>query len=156
MSAAEGFVRDLAQTLKFFKSTLSVFEEADSAFAPQSELYTVAGHVDHVAGTVDWFIEGAFGRGWDTDFETHIAESKTVTSLVTAIERLEKAFADASKVISQASDEELFAPIPNDVIMGGAPRAAVVSGITDHTAHHRGALSVYARLIGKEPSMPYA
>jgi len=70
MSAAEGFVRDLAQTLKFFKSTLSVFEEADSVF--------------------------------------------------------------------------------------GAPRAAVVSGIADHTAHHRGALSVYARLIGKEPPMPYA
>ena len=40
--------------------------------------------------------------------------------------------------------------------MGGVPRAAILSGITDHTAHHRGALTVYARLLGKTPPMPYA
>ena len=39
--------------------------------------------------------------------------------------------------------------------MSGAPRLAVVSGIVDHTAHHRGALSVYCRLLNKVPPMPY-
>ena len=46
-------------------------------------------------------------------------------------------------------------PLPKDGIMGGAPRMAIVGGIIDHTAHHRGALSVYARLRGKAPAMPY-
>ncbi len=32
----------------------------------------------------------------------------------------------------------------------------MISAITDHTSHHRGALSVYARLLGKVPAMPYA
>jgi uncharacterized damage-inducible protein DinB len=41
-------------------------------------------------------------------------------------------------------------------IMTGAPKMAVVGAIGDHTAHHRGALAVYARLLGKEPKMPYA
>jgi uncharacterized damage-inducible protein DinB len=40
--------------------------------------------------------------------------------------------------------------------MGGAPKRAVISGIVDHTAHHRGSLAVYARLRGKVPTMPYA
>jgi uncharacterized damage-inducible protein DinB len=39
--------------------------------------------------------------------------------------------------------------------MGGAPRLAVFVAIADHTAHHRGALAVYARLNGIVPPMPY-
>ncbi len=35
------------------------------------------------------------------------------------------------------------------------PRFAIFSAITDHTAHHRGALTVYARLKGIVPPMPY-
>ena len=61
MSAAAGLVSELESTLKFFKTTLSVFEEQDSGFAPNPELYTVAGHVAHAADSVDWFIEGALG-----------------------------------------------------------------------------------------------
>ena len=40
-------------------------------------------------------------------------------------------------------------------IMKGAPKMAVIGGITDHSAHHRGALSVYARLLDRIPMMPY-
>ena len=39
--------------------------------------------------------------------------------------------------------------------IGGIPRIAIIGSITDHTAHHRGALSVYARLNGVVPPMPY-
>jgi uncharacterized damage-inducible protein DinB len=52
------------------------------------------------------------------------------------------------------SFEEWQEPIASG-IMGGAPRAAIFSGMADHTAHHRGALAVYARLTGKTPEMPY-
>jgi len=40
-------------------------------------------------------------------------------------------------------------------IMKGAPKMSIVYALADHTAHHRGALSVYARLLGKKPQMPY-
>lgn len=58
--------------------------------------------------------------------------------------------------MGEASDQILFESIPDTRIMEGAPRLAVVSGIVDHTAHHRGSLAVYARLIGKQAPMPYS
>ena len=90
------------------------------------------------------------------DFEADIREAKAVTSLEDAVAWLHRAFEHAIEVVGSASDEELFTPIPDTRIMEGAPRAAAVSGIVDHTAHHRGSLAVYARLIGKVPLMPYS
>ncbi len=156
MSAADGLVKELESTLKFFETTLSVFEPSDAGFAPTPELYTVAGHVAHAADSIDWFIEGAFGEGWDMEFDALIAKAKAVTSLEEATDWLHRAFANAITVVGAASDQELFEPIPDTRIMAGAPRAAVISGIVDHTAHHRGSLAVYARLIGKVPAMPYS
>ena len=156
MSAADGLVSQLASTLKFFKTTLSVFEEKDSGFAPNPELYTVAGHVAHAADSVDWFIEGGFGGGWDMEFDVLIQRAKDVTSLGEAVAWLDRAFANATAVTGAASDQDLYSPIPDTRIMNGAPRVAVVSGIVDHTAHHRGSLAVYARLLGKVPEMPYS
>ena len=58
--------------------------------------------------------------------------------------------------MGEASDQILFELIPDTRIMEGASRLAVVSGIVDHTAHHRGSLAVYARLIDKRAPMPYS
>jgi uncharacterized damage-inducible protein DinB len=156
MAVSDGLVQEIKSAQRFFKTTLSVFEPDDAGFAPSPELYTVAGHVAHAADTVDWFIEGAFGEGWDMEFDALIAKAKDVTSLEEATEWLDRSFANAIAVVGAASDQELTEPIPDTKIMGGAPRLAVVSGIVDHTAHHRGSLAVYARLIGKEPPMPYS
>ncbi len=156
MSATEGLVQELESTRRFFRTTLSVFGPEDAGFAPHPEMYTVAGHVAHTADSVDWFVEGAFGEGWDMDFDGLIARARAVTSLEEATAWLDRAFENAIRVVGGASEEELFAPIPDPRIMEGAPRAAIVSGITDHTAHHRGSLAVYARLLGKVPPMPYS
>ena len=156
MSIAQGLAKALESNLRFFKNTLSVFGPEDANFAPQPVMFTVAGQVAHVAGTVDWFLEGAFGDGWDMDFDAHIAEAKAVTDLGSATSALEAAFQRAIETIAPLGDAELFEPIADTRIMGGAPKIAVVSGIVDHTAHHRGSLAVYARVMGKEPVMPYS
>jgi uncharacterized damage-inducible protein DinB len=39
-----------------------------------------------------------------------------------------------------------MAPLPDGTVLGGMPRIGIVREIVDHTAHHRGALTVYARL----------
>ena len=156
MSAAPGLVAQLEASLKHFKGTLSALEEADSGFAPRDGMFTVAAQVSHVAGTVDWFLEGAFGDGWDMDFAAHEAHSRAVGSLSEAVAHLERAYAAAIETLGSRPDEELFAPIDDPAIMGGAPRAAIVTGIVDHTAHHRGSLAVYIRLLGRVPAMPYA
>ena len=58
-------------------------------------------------------------------------------------------------MIGEKTMEELSQPLPADCIMGRAPRHAIVGGIVDHTAHHRGAFTAYARLRGHVPAMPY-
>jgi uncharacterized damage-inducible protein DinB len=151
----QGLIAELESANKFFNKTIECFEEGDSDFAPDPELYSVASHVQHAADTIEWFIEGAFGEGWNMEFEEHVVASKDQKSLKKARQNLDEAFKHVIATIKKASEKELLEPIPDKSIMEGAPRLAIVTGIVDHTAHHRGSLAVYARLIGKVPAMPY-
>jgi uncharacterized damage-inducible protein DinB len=153
---AENLVAELRSIEAFFNTSTSCLTEADSDFAPVEGTWTVAQQVAHVARTIDWFVEGAFRpEGFDMDFDRHVAESSRVRSLQAARAWLEAAFARAREAFGTKSDAELSQPLPEGPVMGG-PRWSVVSAISDHTAHHRGALTVYSRLLGKVPVMPYA
>ena len=156
MSQTAAIVAQLKTSHKYMKSTVSIFEEDDAGFAPQPELYSVAGHIAHAADSVEWFVEGAFGKGWNLDFEGLIAAARAVETLEEANAWLDRAFENAITTFESASDEDLAAAILDERIMGGAPRASIVGPIVDHTAHHRGALTVYARLLGKVSPMPYS
>ena len=156
MSQTAAIVVQLKTSHKYIKSTVSIFDEDDAGFAPQPELYTVAGHIAHAADSVEWFVEGAFGKGWNLDFAGLIAAARAVETLEEANAWLDRAFEKAIATFESASDEDLAAAIVDERIMGGAPRASIVGPIVDHTAHHRGALTVYARLLGKVSPMPYS
>jgi uncharacterized damage-inducible protein DinB len=155
--AHESAVTELKSTKEFFDRSTRCLTEEDSSFAPAEGTWTVAQQVAHVAQTVDWFTEGAFRpEGFDMDFEKLTAETGKVTSLQAAREYLDAAFARALQAFGPLSDEELGTrKLPPNPIMGEVPLTAVISAVVDHTAHHRGALTVYARLRGKVPAMPY-
>ena len=89
------------------------------------------------------------------DFEGLIAAARAVETLAEAVAWLDRTFDQAIATFKAASDEDLAAPIPDKGIMPGASRTAILVPIVDHTAHHRGALTVYARLLGKVPKMMY-
>lgn len=146
---------ELKATKEFFDRSTRCFTEEDSAFAPAPGTWTVAQQVAHAAQTVDWFFEGAFRpQGFDEDFEKMAAEVNQVTSLTEARAWLDRAFEKAVADIGTHSAEDWAQPLPPG-IMQGQPRASIVSALVDHTAHHRGALTVYARLLGRVPAMPY-
>ena len=152
----EGLIEQLKTVRQFFLNTISCLSEEDSNFAPNEDMYTVAQHIGHSAHTVEWFTDGAFGpKGFDMNFDGYIERMKKYDSLTQAVTEFTQAIDKAIQVIEKRSVEELMMPIPEGQIMAGAPKMAVVGGIADHTAHHRGALSVYTRLIGKVPQMPY-
>lgn len=156
MSLAQQAVGELAAAREFFNRSTANLTEAHSHFSPAAGMMTAAQQVAHAAQSIDWFVQGAFRpEGFDTDFETQAAAYMAVTSLTEARAWFERAVAAASTTLGGKSDGELLAPLPEGPIMGGMPRLAIVSGITDHTAHHRGALTVYARLSGVVPPMPY-
>jgi uncharacterized damage-inducible protein DinB len=156
MSTGQRLIKQLEGARKLFGTTISVFDPTDAGFAPEPVLYSVAGHIAHAADSIDWFIEGAFGTGWDMDFEALIARARAVTTLEGATAWLDRAFANAVEVVGQASEGELMEQMPDGPILGGLPRMAVINEIVDHTAHHRGSLAVYARLVGKAPPMLYS
>ena len=155
-STAQGLIIQLQNTKQFFLRSISALAEEDSNYAPAKDVYTVAAQVAHTAITVDWFIDGVFVKGaFDMNFQEHDRQARAVKSLAEAKQMIEAAFANAEKVVGGKSEAELFAPIPAQGIMDGAPKMAAIGGIVDHTAHHRGSLAVYTRLLGKVPPMPY-
>jgi uncharacterized damage-inducible protein DinB len=150
------FAKQLLASKEFFERSTSVLEEADSGFRPKAEMMTVAQQVAHTAQTLDWFIGGASRpEGFDLDFETQAKNTAKVVSLAAARQMLEKAFSDAIEFLRSRSAEDLASPLPPGPIMAGQPISDVVWAMVEHTAHHRGALTVYSRLLGKVPPMPY-
>lgn len=151
------FADQIKVTADFFNRSTRCLTEEHSTYKPTDELMTVAQQVAHVAQTIDWFIDGAFNRedGFDLDFEAHMKPVLAVESLTAAREWFDKSVANAVTVVGSKTIEELRSPLPAGMVMGGAPRLAIISGIDDHTAHHRGALTVYSRMLGLVPDMPY-
>lgn len=153
---ANPHVMVLKQSLQFFSRTCSVFREEDARYAPTPGQFSVAQHVAHVAQTIDWFIEGAFRpAGFDMDFAAHQAAIRKVESLAGAFAWLARSVDAAAADLETRSEADMAAPIAAGPVMGGQPRAAIVIALAEHMAHHRGALSVYARLLGYAPPMPY-
>ena len=141
---------------EYFDRSTRVLEEADSRFAPKKEMFTAAQQVAHVAQTIEWFIQGAFAAGgFNMDFERIDKEVRGVTSLGAARKWMERACAAANQAAEVHTEAEWAELLPENPIMGVVPRYAILSALTDHTAHHRGALTVYSRLLGKVPPMPY-
>ena len=156
MSMAEQALMQLQTVHEFFNRSTRNLKEEHSTFAPAEGMMTTAQQVAHVAHTVDWFMEGAFRpEGFDTNWEEHAKIVMGYTSLEKARAWFEDAMSNAKAKVAEMEDDELFGLIANGPIMGGAPRLAIFGAINDHTAHHRGALTVYARLNGVVPPMPY-
>jgi uncharacterized damage-inducible protein DinB len=89
------------------------------------------------------------------DFEGLDKQVRAVNSLDEARMWLDRAVKKAVEMAERHSAEEWASLFPPNPIMGGTPRYSIIGGVTDHTAHHRGALTVYQRLLGLTPRMPY-
>ncbi|HEY1338220.1 MAG TPA: DinB family protein [Bryobacteraceae bacterium] len=150
------FAKQLVASKDFFERSTRVLEEADSEFRPKEGMMTAAQQVAHAAQTLDWFVEGASrAEGFNLDFEKLAKEVEAVRSLAAARQMLEAAYNNAIQFLRSRSAEELANPLPEGPIMGGQPISDIVWAMVEHTAHHRGALTVYSRLLGKVPPMPY-
>ena len=68
---------------------------------------------------------------------------------------LTEAYAHATEFATTRTAEELARSLPPGPGMGGQPVGNIFLAMTEHAAHHRGALTVYSRQLGKTPVMPY-
>ncbi len=150
------YASQLLASKDFFDRSTRVLDESDSGFRPREGMMTVAQQVAHAAHTLDWFVEGVSRpEGFDLDFEKIGKALDGVTSLTAARQWLEKSYASAIQFLRSCSAEDLARPLPPGPVMGGQPVSNIVWAMVEHTAHHRGALTVYSRELGKVPVMPY-
>lgn len=147
---------ELRSSESFLLHVASVFEEEDGNAAPIVGGFTVAQQLAHCAQTVHWFIDGVNNpTGFNMDFEAHHREILATKSLSEARAQVTAAYAAMRSWLANSSDEELASLLPAGPVMPSVPRYSIVLGTIDHSAHHRGALSAYARALGKTPPMPY-
>jgi uncharacterized damage-inducible protein DinB len=141
---------------EFLDRSTRALTDADSDFAPQPDMFTVAGQLAHIAHTVDWFYDAVVNGHLDTDFEAAEQQARQVGSVTEARRMLDESFGRFIEMVGQTPADQWNEPFPADMpFFGGQPRQVALTGVEDHTAHHRGALVVYARLLGKVPPMPY-
>lgn len=147
-------INDIA---KQFRISTSCFEEADAQFAPREGMHSVARNIAHAGECLVWLVEGAFSaQGFDLDFEAEARrEQAQAGSLAAACRHFDACLERAAALLAGRSDEEFLALLPAGPVLGGQPRLAILWSLSDHTASHRGTLGVYARLLGKQPPMPY-
>lgn len=151
------FCQALTSQRTFFLTSISCFRPQDASFAPAPGVFTVANQIAHTAATVDWFMEGIFSpRGFDMDFAAHEVAARAISALEPAVGRFTASYDAAIARLAATPMAELQKPVAAGPILGGMPRLVVADCLADHTAHHRGALTVYARLLGLNPPMPYA
>lgn len=152
----EALLIELRSSKEFFDRSSGCLGEEHAAFRPTEDALSVAEQIAHVGQTVDWFVEAVNNDGkFDMDFENHMKDVLKTKTVADARAWVDKAYASVISYIENASEDELMTPFPAGPIMGGAPYLSIVGAIVDHTAHHRGALTVYARLQGVTPTMPY-
>ena len=152
----EGLLTELRGSKEYFDRSSRCLEEAHAGYRPTGDSLSTAEQIAHVGQTIDWFLDGVKNNGqFDMDFENHMKDVLKTKTLADARAWTDRAYAAVIEYIEKTSEEELSRPFPPGPIMGDAPRFSIVSGIIDHTAHHRGALTVYARLQNLTPAMPY-
>ena len=140
---------------RFLDNIIAAIPPGSDDYAPFDGSLTVAQQVRHIAQTIHWFREGIFKGNFAMDFEAAERAMKEPCTLAQAREELAGAWDALVAAIEGSTAETLAAPIPPNPLFGEMARWQVLLGNTDHTAHHRGALSVYLRGLGVKPPMPY-
>lgn len=149
-------INELKSAREFFERSTRPLDETDSSFKPTPDSMSVAEQIGHVASTIHWLLDGACSsEGFDLDFSKHAEELKKMNSVTAMRAKAEQAFGRALAQLEKETEQTLSIPLPAGPVMGGQARAQAFWSISEHTAHHRGALSVYSRLRGKIPLMPY-
>jgi uncharacterized damage-inducible protein DinB len=151
----EGIKSVITSQREYFNRSTRLLEEKHSTFAPKEGMFTVAGQIAHVAQTIEWFFESAFGKDWRMDFEEMDKQVRSVRSLAEARAWFERAVERALDAAGGHTTEEWASLFPANPILGEVPRFSIIGAVVDHTAHHRGSLTVYQRLLGLTPPMPY-
>lgn len=168
---------------EFFRRTTASFRSEEGSFQPRPDMLSVNGQILHVTAAIELFLSGlfvAFDRfkgsrwvsfrgegeswigldggfadmGWTEQASLEHESDDGAKPLEAALTAFDETMSIAAAVFSQLTPEEMTSALPPNPLDLRTPQH-VLEILLDHTAHHRGALAQYARLLGHDPSIPY-
>jgi uncharacterized damage-inducible protein DinB len=141
----------------YLQNILKDFRPEHGHFKPTEEMRTVGQQIKHITLTTKFYYETVFGSGFTMSFQEYKEEMKKLIGLEDAIKDLDEIHNKAVSLVEDKTEEEMKAPLPsNNPMLGEGTLENVIIRNIDHTAHHRGALTVYLRLLGIKPEIIYA
>jgi len=150
----EDIVRRVEEARHNFLRVVEPLDESNSSYCPTPDMWTAAEQVFHAGSGINWFREGIFGAGFAEAHEAHAKDESEAKSLKHAVDHFNGAMDLLIDALNKVDDSVFKEPVPEDAPINGK-KGDVISNILDHTAHHRGALQTYVRLLGKTPNSPY-
>lgn len=152
MRIAELFLSELDREHGRSKRALAQVPEGRHDWKPHEKSMTFGYLAEIVAGIHSW-VAMAINQD-ELDLEPPGGPKYKPEPLFTSaalLERLEKATADARTALQNASDERLMQPwrlLVAGKVVQEMPRHIIIRDILNHSAHHRGQMTVYLRLLG--------
>lgn len=152
----ETILYELRSAEEFFLRSSECLTDEYSHYRPTPQQMTATEQIAHAAQTAEWFADGMVNpAGFDLDFAAHAQQYAKVSTISEAKQWFQQAVAALIAKVEELGAAGLDEKISSANIMAGRPRWEALIGFIDHTAHHRGALTVYSRLLGLSPKMPY-
>lgn len=168
---------------EFFHRTIACFRPEEGSFQPRPDMLSVNGQILHVTAAIELFLSGLFvafkrlrsetlvslrgegeawiglssgftDMGWTEQASLEHEASGPARSMEAALAAFDGTMDIAASVFSELTSEDMVQPLAQNPLDLRTPQH-VLEILLDHTAHHRGALAQYARLLGHDPSIPY-
>ncbi|MBI1291282.1 hypothetical protein GC173_08570 [bacterium] len=139
----------------FLDNVLNALPVDAGSAVPLPGMMTAAQQIVHIAATLDWFLEGVFGSGFHDDFSAQQEALARATSIAEARVQLNAAWDRWIAAVENCPESTLQDVLPPNPFFQGKIRETVIMYNSDHTAHHRGILTVYLRHLGITPPMVY-
>ncbi len=169
----------------FFLRATAVFAEHDADYRPAAGMLSVVEHIHHATAALELFVSQYFcrfvqtksiehrsfrlGRSWLsaqpelgfadlswTDKAAAYQASSERETLTQALAALSQTLEYTATLFARLDLAQLQQPLGDNPVMPAYFTGFdVAEFMFDHTAHHRGALAQYARLLGHDPKIPY-
>ena len=151
MSLAQSLLKDFQKENEFTKRMIQAAPDDELGYKPHEKSMSLGELVGHLAETPTWaamMMEDVMDFAeMPTDYEPYVAASKSdaLATLDKNVAMLEGALQDRDDAFMRA----LWTMKKGDQVLLSEPRDEAIRGIlVHHTAHHRGQLSVYLRMVG--------
>lgn len=148
----EDFVKDFEEQAYKTARLIKVFEDSDMTLRPGNGSLTTAEQVNQIVSSDNFLKVLAEGEPLSQAAFKRSFEIRTVSDAIAALRKMVVEVTTALELCPQETWDEVVEPFGPGFKMS---RGQLAYMMLDHESHHRGQLTVYARVAGKVPPLLY-